>query len=195
MLGIIFQRVINVLTDLGSRKVVIKIVYTGPAMSGKTTSLRHLFNKFDRKTDLQSIETREGRTLFFDWGSVYIQKGQWKFQIDLWSATGQDFYAETRPTVLSGVDGIVFVADSQLHLMDDNKSSWNELNLMLGNRISQIPIIISLNKRDFPNTISTSEFKQALSLNNSMELFETIAVEGVNVLECFKALIQKIFNH
>lgn len=164
-------------------------------MSGKTTSLRHLFNKFDRKTDLQSIETREGRTLFFDWGSVYIQKGQWKFQIDLWSATGQDFYAETRPTVLSGVDGIVFVADSQLHLMDDNKSSWNELNLMLGNRISQIPIIISLNKRDFPNTISTSEFKQALSLNNSMELFETIAVEGVNVLECFKALIQKIFNH
>jgi signal recognition particle receptor subunit beta len=182
------------LTDLGSRKVIIKVVYTGPAMSGKTTSLRYLFEKFDQKTALQSIETREGRTLFFDWGSIFIQKGQWKFQIDLWSATGQDFYAETRPTVLSGVDGIVFVADSQSHLMGDNQASWNELKLLLGSNSSRIPIIISLNKRDFPDTISTTQFKDTLGLKNSMELFETIATEGVNVLEAFKTLIQRIFN-
>ncbi|MHA1321916.1 MAG: GTP-binding protein [Candidatus Helarchaeota archaeon] len=182
------------LTDLGLRKVIIKVVYTGPAMSGKTTSLRYIFEKFDRKTALQSIETRGGRTLFFDWGSIFIEKGQWKFQIDLWSATGQDFYAETRPTVLSGVDGIVFVADSQPHLMNDNKNSWKELNLLLGSNENNIPIVISLNKRDFPNTISISEFKQSLGLNNSIDLFETIATEGVNVLETFKTLIQRIFS-
>ena len=182
------------LTDLGSRKIIIKVVYTGPAMSGKTTSLKYIFNKFGRNSALQSIETREGRTLFFDWGSIFLQKGQWKFQIDLWSATGQDFYAETRPTVLSGVDGIVFVADSQPNLVADNRASWGELSLMLGEKRKQIPLIISLNKRDFPNTISVGDFTKSLGLNNSTELFETIATEGLNVMECFRALIQKIFN-
>lgn len=182
------------LTDLGSRKIIIKVVYTGPAMSGKTTSLKYIFKKFGRNSALQSIETREGRTLFFDWGSIYIQKGQWKFQIELWSATGQDFYAETRPTVLSGVDGIVFVADSQTNLITDNQASWSELSLMLGGKRNDIPLVISLNKRDFPNTISVSEFKKTLDLKNSTELYETVATDGVNVMECFRALIQKIFN-
>ena len=183
------------LWDLGTRKVIVKIVYFGCAMSGKTTSLRYIFRKFGRENALQSIETREGRTLFFDWGSIFIQKGQWNFQIDLWSATGQDFYAETRPTVLSGVDGIVFVADSQSNLIKDNLASWNELSLLLQHNKKEIPIIISLNKRDSPLAISTNEFKQLLKINNSTSLFETIATQGINVVEAFKTIIQSIFNH
>jgi hypothetical protein len=186
---------IGMLWDLGVRKITIKVVYAGPAMSGKTTSLRYIFEKFGRSNDLKSIETREGRTLFFDWGSIFIQKGQWKFQIDLWSATGQDFYAETRPTVLTGVDGIVFVADSQLNLMEDNKASWNELCLLLGNKRSEIPIIIALNKRDNPNIVSINEFKDIMNIQNSIMFFETIATKGVNVVECFKTLVEKIFDH
>jgi len=184
---------IKMLWDLGTRKIVVKVVYFGCAMSGKTTSLQYIFEKFGKK--IQSIETREGRTLFFDWGSISIQKGQWKFQIELWSATGQNFYAETRPTVLSGVDGIVFVADSQLQLMEDNKASWNELNLLLGDKRKEIPIVIALNKRDFPNAISINEFKKLIGLENSLELFETIATQGINVMEIFKALIERVFNH
>ena len=183
------------LWDLGLRKITIKIVYAGPAMSGKTTSLRYIFEKFGRGNDLQSIETREGRTLFFDWGSIFIQKGQWKFQIDLWSATGQDFYAETRPTVLTALDGLVFVADSQLDLMQDNRKSWNELCSLLGNKIKEIPIVIALNKRDNPNVVSISEFKNIMNIQNSMMLFETIATKGVNIIECFKTLVEKIFEH
>ena len=166
---------IKVLTDLGSRKIMIKIVYYGCAMSGKTTSLRWLFSKFDRADALHSIETREGRTLFFDWGSIYITKGNWEFEIMMASATGQDFYAETRPTVLQGTDGIIFVADSNINLMGDNKASWNELGLILGSSQKEIPVIISLNKRDSPHAVSIQEFKKSFSLNNSIPIFETIA--------------------
>jgi signal recognition particle receptor subunit beta len=186
---------IRMLWDLGLRKITIKVVYAGPAMSGKTSSLRCIFEKFGRSSALKSIETREGRTLFFDWGSIFIQKGQWKFQIDLWSATGQNFYAETRPTVLTGVDGIVFVADSQSNLIEDNKASWNELCLLLGNKRKEIPIIIALNKRDNPNVVSINDFKNAMEINSSITLFETIATKGINVVECFKALVEKIFDH
>ncbi|NVM54420.1 MAG: GTPase domain-containing protein [Candidatus Helarchaeota archaeon] len=183
------------LWDLGLRKIIVKVVYFGCAMSGKTTSLRYIFKKLGRENALQSIETREGRTLFFDWGSIFVQKGQWNFQIDIWSATGQDFYAETRPTVLSGADGIVFVADSQKHLIKENLASWNELSLLMGNYIKDIPVIISLNKRDSSNAISVTEFKNMLGLKNSTNLFETIATVGTNVLEAFKGLIQQIFNN
>ena len=180
------------LWDLGTRKVVIKVVFFGPAMAGKTTALRFLFNTFGR--DLKSIETQEGRTLFFDWGSLLIQKGQWNFQIDLWSCTGQNFYAETRPTVLSGVDGIVFVADSQSNLLDDNLASWKELTYILDQN-PNIPIIIALNKRDFPNAISVNQFKDFFNINNNTAIFETIATQGVNVLEVFKYIVQKIFKN
>jgi len=186
---------IRMLWDLGLRKITIKIVYAGPAMSGKTTSLRYIFEKFGRGDDLKSIETREGRTLFFDWGSIFIQKGQWKFQIDLWSATGQDFYAETRPTVLTGLDGVIFVADSQINLMKDNIASWKELCSLLGNKQKEIPIIIALNKRDNPDIVPINEFKEMMDIQNSTTLFETIATKGVNIVECFKTLVEKIFEH
>ncbi len=184
----------KMLWDLGTRKIIMKIVYTGPAMSGKTTSVIKILEKFGKKEDLQSIETQSGRTLFFDFGTISIKKGNWNFLVQIWTATGQDFYAETRPTVLEGVDGIIFVADSQSHLMNDNLASWNELSLMFGNKWKDIPIIISLNKRDFPNTVPAHEFRELLGLDGSIELYETIATQGANVLEVFKSCIQKIFN-
>ena len=181
--------------DLGKNEIVVKIVYFGCAMSGKTTSLRYVFKKLGREDALQSVETCAGRTLFFDWGSIYLKKNQWNFQIDLWSATGQDFYAETRPTVLTGVDGIVFVADSQVNLIQDNKTSWNELFLMLRNTQKEIPIIIALNKRDCQNSIPLDEFRRTFKLQRSVEIYETIATKGTNVLECLQVLLAKIFRH
>ena len=134
---------------------MIKIVYWGGAMSGKTTSVKYIFQKYNFKSSLRSIETTEGRTLFFDFGELLINKGHWKFKINIWTATGQDFYCETRPTVLAGADGIIFIIDAQKKLFMENVKSFNELRNLLGQKIQQIPIVFCLNKIDLQDIIDT----------------------------------------
>jgi signal recognition particle receptor subunit beta len=177
--------------DLGNKKIAVKIVYFGCAMSGKTTSLRYIFQEFGES--LQSIETEAGRTLFFDCGSIHIKRGAWDLQINLWSATGQDFYAQTRPTVLVGVDGIVFVVDSQSHLLPKNLESWGELELLLGEEWKRIPLVICLNKRDAPDAITIHTLKAYFNIN-SHEIFETIAPEGYGVIPALQSLLKKVLT-
>ena len=173
---------------------MIKIVYWGGAMSGKTTSVKYLFNKYNFNRALRSIETTEGRTLFFDFGELIINRGQWKFQINLWTATGQDFYCETRPTVLSGVDGIIFIIDGQRKLFAENVKSFNELHKLLGPKIGEIPLIFCLNKIDLNEVISLDELKANLNSNNNFKFFETIATTGYNVSDVFESMIKEIFH-
>ncbi len=182
------------ITDLASRTITIKVVYFGCAMSGKTTSLKRIFERMGKIEDLKSIETQAGRTLFFDWGSITFESKGWKIKVDLWSATGQDFYAETRPMILTGADGIIFVADSRSSLLKENKASWIELMTLITNITKRIPVVISLNKRDNPTAIPVNEFKKRLELNDSTAIFETIATTGVNVNTCFKTVLQRIFH-
>ena len=180
--------------DYGRRVIVIKIVYWGGAMSGKTTSIRYIFQKYNFKNSLKSIETTEGRTLFFDFGELIINKGQWKFKINLWTATGQDFYCETRPTVLAGVDGIIFVIDGQKEIFSENIKSFHELKRLLGQKIDEIPLIFCLNKIDLPDIISIIDIKDKINSNKNFRFFETIATTGHNVLDVFELMIKEIFH-
>ena len=184
--------------DHGKHKVMLKLVYFGPAMSGKTTSIKYIFQKYQNNKELKSIETGAGRTLFFDYGDLIItNKNGWDIIINVWTCTGQDFYAETRPTVLNGADGIIFVADSQCSLKNQNQESWNELTRLLGKSITKIPIVICLNKYDLIETtdlITAPEIFKLLKPNNDVDIFKTRATEGTNLNESFITLLRKVTN-
>ncbi len=111
------------LIDFGSRTVQTKLCLYGPAMSGKTTALKGLYAHLNGSAPLVSIETshsKNSRTLFYDLGTLELKFGIWKLKLNFWTATGQDFYCATRTTVLQGADGLIFVADSQKLLLDEN---------------------------------------------------------------------------
>lgn len=184
------------LIDWSKQMIQTKIVYYGPAMSGKTTSIRALFNRLNILSRLESIETTSGRTLFFDYGPVEIKHGDWILQIHIWSATGQDYYAETRSTVLAGTDGIVFVADSNPQLLTENIRCWNELQEFFGEKLmSEIPLVFALNKRDIFPVIEPEEFMQALRLNGSSTVLETIATQGIQTLKVLLEILRKILSN
>ncbi|MFX0105447.1 MAG: hypothetical protein ACFE75_08150, partial [Candidatus Hodarchaeota archaeon] len=136
--------------DHCDKTISIKIVYFGPAFSGKTTSIKALFSEFGKGELLHSIESTVRRTLFFDYGTVSFRNEDWKLKIHIYTTTGQDFYLITRPITLRAVDGIIFVIDSQEDVYERNLISWNELISYFKDCIDDIPIIIAFNKRDKP---------------------------------------------
>jgi signal recognition particle receptor subunit beta len=181
------------LIDWGKRVIQTKVVYYGPAMSGKTASIRALFRRLQILSRLESIETSTGRTLFFDYGPIEISHGEWVLQIHIWSATGQDYYVETRSTVLAGTDGVIFVADSNPQLLEDNKRCWGELQTYFGAKLmNEIPVVFALNKRDLTPKIEPPEFLAALHLDGECTLLETIATEGVHTLNALLEVLRKI---
>ncbi len=164
-------------------------------MSGKTTSIQTLFKKLNQYDKIESIETTTGRTLFFDFGSLELTRNDWTLRMYIWSATGQDYYAETRSTVLAGADGIIFVADIQSHLLEDNVRSWNELKSFYGNKLGrELPVVIMLNKTDLPNVLNRQRITDALDVHNGIHVFPSIALNGYNVTEALSAIIQQIFQ-
>ncbi|TFG14529.1 MAG: hypothetical protein EU535_03140 [Promethearchaeota archaeon] len=183
--------------DYEYKVVQVKIVYYGPAMSGKTTSLRYLFSHFGKENEVESIENSIGRTLFFDFGVLHFKGAVWGLKLLLYTATGQDFYAGTRPATLNGVDGIIFVADSQITSFDHNLRSWNELNALFGPEFYTIPIIVSFNKSDLNNgnTFYKNKFMNIIEVERfqSISFNDTIATEGLGILNSFKKLISYIF--
>ena len=183
------------LIDWSKKMIQTKVVYYGPAMSGKTTSIRALFENLNILSRLESIETTSGRTLFFDYGPIELTQGDWIIQIHIWSATGQDYYAETRSTVLAGADGIIFVADSNPQLLADNIRSWNELKEFFSNKLmNEIPVIFALNKRDIVPRIEISKFQEALQLNGMCSLFETVATQGFHTMKILQEILRKILS-
>jgi small GTP-binding protein len=187
--------VINLIIYSSTKTIQIKIVYFGPAMSGKTTSLRYLMSRYGQEQNLKSIETTTGRTLVFDFGSITITGSDWKLKIYLYSATGQDFYASTRPATINNLDGIIFVADSQKEYLSDNIRSWKELFLYYGKDAYQIPLIICLNKRDLPDIITNEMIEEQFQLKrfNKHQIVHTIAKEGEGVVTAFYNMLQFLF--
>ncbi len=182
--------------DFGSKTIQSKIVFYGPAMSGKTTALKYLFNKFNG--ELISITTshlEKPRTLFYDYGCIDLKFGVWKLKLNLWTATGQDFYCATRSTVLQGVDGIIFVADSRREILDENKRSWSELVEYFGDKlVNIIPIIVCLNKQDLENLTPEDLFKEYLDLKENVEIIKMIAIRGEKVYDAFTRIFKNIFS-
>lgn len=175
----------------------VKIVYYGPAMSGKTTSIKSLFSYFNKEHSVKSIDSSVGRTLFFDFGVLQFKGVDWSLKFLIYSATGQDFYASTRPATLNGVDGLIFIVDSQKKYLEHNLRSWNELKTLFGSEFYNIPIVISFNKCDlldfynperngFLSFIDSDRFRH-------ISFKKTIATEGKGVLDSFSGLVKFIF--
>ncbi len=179
------------IVDYGTRTIGLKIVFFGPAMSGKTTSIRWLFTVLDVYDRLTAIENTVGRTMFCDFGTIPIPiAGGWTVNAHVWTATGQDFYRSTREVVMVGTDGIVFVADSQESLMPENVASWQELMSLLENEQRSLPIVVLLNKQDMHNAVGEGTLRKELNIPDSVPVFPTIAKEGRNIMESFRLIFQ-----
>ncbi len=183
--------------DWENKVIQVKIVYYGPAMSGKTTSLKYLFSYYGKLKELDSIESTVGRTLFFDFGVLKFKGSQWGLKFLLYSATGQDFYASTRPATLNGVDGIIFVADSQFEYIEHNLRSWNELKTLFGLEIYNLPLVIALNKCDidFDKRLEKTKFMEYIEFEKYrfLSIINTSAINGKGIMDSFKEVIGFLF--
>ncbi|MFX1441978.1 MAG: ATP/GTP-binding protein [Promethearchaeota archaeon] len=185
------------IVDALDKIIQLKIVYFGPAMSGKTTSLKNLFNHFGKNKEVESVESTIGRTLFFDYGLINFQNDNWKLKIHIYSTTGQDFYIVTRPVTLKAVDGLIFVADSQKIAYERNVISWGELSSYFGDNLIKIPKVIALNKQDLQDKFSTAQFLKQINfdiLSPYAKVTKTIALNGEGILESFEKVLSLIFK-
>ena len=177
--------------DYGNRTVGLKIVFFGPAMSGKTTAIRWLFSSLDYADKLTSIENTVGRTMFCDFGTIPFPLNEnWTVNAHIWSATGQDFYRSTREVVLVGADGVIFMADSQASLLDENLASWKELMSMIAEEERPLPVVFCLNKQDLPGVVQEGYLRENLRLPSSVPVFRSIAKNGHNIMEAFQYIFQ-----
>lgn len=176
-----------------TKEINCKIVYYGPGLGGKTTNIQHVYQKVSSpaKGQMITLNTENERTLFFDFlpldlGSI---RG-FKTRFHLYTVPGQVFYEASRKLILRGVDGVVFVADSQVERMESNIESLEGLKKNLedqGHDIAKIPLVMQWNKRDLPNIASTHDMQKKL---NTLDVpaFEACAVNGEGVFETLKMI-------
>ena len=183
--------------NYATMQMAAKIVYYGPGLCGKTTNLHHIYAKTSpgSRGEMVSLETETDRTLFFDLLPIDVGViGGFKTRLQLYTVPGQVFYNTTRKLVLKGVDGIVFVADSQLPILDANIESLANLrdNLHeIGVELDDLPVVLQLNKRDLPNIAPVEMMLDALDSERRLDYIEAIAPSGVGVFETLK-LISKL---
>jgi hypothetical protein len=185
--------------NVKKQEVLVKLVYYGPGRGGKTTNLDYINNKFKEriKTDMVSIKTHGDRTLFFDFLPVDIGKIKgFDIKIQLYTVPGQVKYNATRKLVLKGVDGLVFVADSQVEMREKNISSFNQMkeNLVSMNKdITKIPLVLQYNKVDLGEQGVPLLGFETMEADLNSELkgpsFEASAVTGYNVVNTLKKAI------
>jgi signal recognition particle receptor subunit beta len=174
-------------------QMTAKIVYYGPGLCGKTTNLQAIHQKTapQSRGEMVSLETETDRTLFFDLLPLDVGViGGMKVRLQLYTVPGQVFYNATRKLVLKGVDGIVFVADSQAAALDTNVESLNNLgaNLAeLGTALDQVPVVFQYNKRDLRNILPVDQLTQTLN-GVGAPYFEAAALHGIGVFETLKTI-------
>jgi len=185
--------------NYANREVSCKIVYYGPGLSGKTTNLQYIHGKVPNTTrgDLISLATDADRTLYFDFLPINIGSiNGFTTRFQLYTVPGQVFYNATRKLVLRGVDGLIFVADSQRDKSDENVESFNNLKENLaeyGYDLNSIPIILQYNKRDLPDVMSIDELNNLLNEKN-WPVFESVAHKGTGVFDTLKLIIKMILE-
>lgn len=185
--------------NYAAREMTAKIVYYGPGLSGKTTSIQYIHAKISPKSKgkLVSLATETDRTLFFDFFPVeFGQIGGFKVKFNFYTVPGQVFYNTTRKLVLKGADGVVFVADSQPGMMEQNLESLANLkeNLTLhGIDSATVPFVIQYNKRDMPGAQPVEEMRRILNTAGVPD-FETCATTGPGVMEAMKAVCKMVLE-
>jgi len=182
------------------QEINLKIVYYGPGMSGKTTNLEYIHTKLDPSLtgELVTLKTKEDRTIFFDFMQIEVGriKGK-KPKFNLYTVPGQVYYASSRKIILNGVDGVVFVADSQKDRMEGNIETLLDLerNLMsMGYSLENFPWVIQFNKRDLPNTQSMELLQKKLNFFD-VPSFEGVAIKGTGVFDSLKSIINLVVRH
>jgi mutual gliding-motility protein MglA len=183
--------------NYASREINCKIVYYGPGLCGKTTNLQHVYQKTapDAKGKMISLATETERTLFFDFLPLALGEIRgFKTRFHLYTVPGQVFYDASRKLILKGVDGVVFVADSQEERLDANIESMDNLRINLeeqGYDLDKIPFVIQYNKCDLPNVTPLEELRALLNPRGVPE-FQACATTGEGVFETLKAVAKLI---
>ncbi|MDQ3636007.1 MAG: GTPase domain-containing protein [Acidobacteriota bacterium] len=185
--------------NYASREINCKIVYYGPGLCGKTTNLQYIYDSTapQAKGKLISLATETDRTLFFDFMPLELGTVRgFKTRFHLYTVPGQVYYDASRKLILKGVDGVVFVADSQEERMDANiESLYNlEENLQTqGFNLMELPYVLQLNKRDLPNVIPFDELTSELQKKGE-PTFETVATNGEGVFDTLKAVAKQVLT-
>ncbi|MHA1616046.1 MAG: GTP-binding protein [Candidatus Njordarchaeales archaeon] len=165
-----------------------KVILYGPSLSGKTTMLRSFKSMNpDKVAKVLSIEQDDGRTIFFDYTTVQIHNN---IYCDVYAAPGQKRHRKQRIILLKGVDGIIFVADSDPRAIRENLESMNELKTFFGSRFKTIPLVIALNKRDLIDALPITVILRVLNLDRPFVAYPTIAIRGTGIEPVFRSAIR-----
>jgi len=185
--------------NYSSREINCKIVYYGPGLCGKTTNLQYIYDKTNpqAKGKMISLATETERTLFFDFLPLSLGEIRgFKTRFHLYTVPGQVFYDASRKLILKGVDGTVFVADSQIERMEANIESLENLQINLkehGYDLDKIPYVVQYNKRDLPNAAPLEELQNICNPTKVPE-FEAVAVTGQGVFDTLKAVAKLVLQ-
>lgn len=183
-----------------TREINLNIVYYGPALSGKTTNLEqiHARIKSSARSELFTLNTREDRTIFFDFMQLEIgQISGLRPKFGLYTVPGQVYYEATREAVLRRADALVFVADSQPQRLQDNRAAWRDMDRQLSKMrrsLRSLPLVVQLNKRDVPDAVPVEQLKELLSVGK-LPCFEAIAIQGKGVAETLQASIRYLLAY
>lgn len=185
--------------NLQQRELTLKVVYYGPALSGKTTNLQaiHQMLPMGAAGRLMTLETRDDRTLFFDLLPVAFRtRTGYRVKLKLFTVPGQVIHDSTRKVVLNGADGVAFIVDSQLSESNANKEAFRNLRDNLaanGLDVDRLPVVIQFNKRDLPDIRSEAEL-QALESRRKTPVYRAVAISGVGVMETLSGLVALVWD-
>jgi signal recognition particle receptor subunit beta len=182
------------------RELNLKVVYYGPALSGKTTNLEQIHARVDprRRGELISLKTHEDRTLYFDFLQLELGKiSGLTPKIHLYTVPGQTYYEASRKLVLRGADGVVFVTDSARNRLNDNLESWENMKAHLASfemSLASLPLVVQFNKQDLPNAMPEAALRSLLRVNGQ-PCFESVAIQGQGVFETLKAIVNGVVKN
>lgn len=189
-----------VLINPAIREIVVKIVYYGPGLGGKTTNLKYIYDRIEPSTrgKMISLSTEGDRTLFFDFLPIKLGEiGGYKVRVQLYTVPGQVFYEATRKLVLNGADGVVFVADSQKHVFESNLESLDSLKNNLrekGINFEEIPLVFQFNKRDLKEIYDIAFLNKELN-ELQRPFYPAIAIRGDGVMETFNKISEMVIRN
>lgn len=180
-----------------TKEINCKIVYYGPGLGGKTTNIQYIYQKTSsqNKGQMITLNTENERTLFFDFLPLDLGEIRgFKTRFHLYTVPGQVFYEASRKLILRGVDGLVFVADSQVERMEANIESYLGLEKNLaeqGYDVSKVPMVMQWNKRDLPNIVPVEDLQYQLN-KRKLPAFEAVATTGQGVFETLKMISKSV---